>query len=232
MELGAHSTIHSIPKILRTKHSLIKIIWIITTGFSVCFCSFLIYKAISDYLSYDVVTSIKVQKETKSEFPAVTFCNWEAMRSDWINEEYKKFLLSYGMPYEELLGRHLNEQSAFYNQFLNFAKVNFTDEQKKTFTFPFREFLRDCLYSSVNECKEADFKWYYDYFLGNCYRFNDGHNSQDIKYSTSPGPTDGLIIEILINPYKNNINNNPFNYAKSELDFNLFRNSIIVLILN
>lgn len=220
-EAGIKSTLHSIPKIAKSENLLITIIWLLSTLGSVGFCSYLMYKSISDYLSFDVVTKIRVIKEKESEFPAITLCNVEAFNSYWVIEEYKNFLLNSDIPIDDWIARSKFIKDSKYLEFLNNLKVDLDDSEKKTITYPFEEFLRECWYNYGQECNENDFEQYYDYYFGNCYRFNSGYNLTgqkiNIKNAESPGLLNGLIAEILINIKLKNWNYsniNPQNYAK------------------
>ncbi|RNA14255.1 Amiloride-sensitive sodium channel subunit, partial [Brachionus plicatilis] len=58
-----------------------------------------------------------------------------------------------------------------------------------------------CLYN-LQSCDKNDWEWYYDFYYGNCYRFNTGLNSNGqktkIKSSNYPGKFNGLMIELFV----------------------------------
>lgn len=202
-EVFDKSTVHGIAKIARAKNNLHKLIWIFTTILFISFCSFLIYKAVIDYLTYDVVTKIRVIKESSIEFPTVTICNSAPIISKSGREYINKLLTVNGVPFEDQLERaNSNVIDSAYYLSLNQIYLSFTDEQKKSLSYNFNQTILFCKYEYTNECNENDFLWYYDFRFGNCYRFNTGYNftghSVPIKVSTSPGYMNGLIIETFI----------------------------------
>ena len=57
------------------------------------------------------------------------------------------------------------------------------------------------------ECNiDQDFVWYYDFFYGNCFRYNSGRDqsgkSVKLQESTTSGPLNGLQLEIFVGKTK------------------------------
>lgn len=75
MEWAEVSTSHGLPRVLRVKRLYLKIIWGLCFLGSLGFCIFLIYRSISDFLEYQVVTQIRLIPERPIIFPTVTICN-------------------------------------------------------------------------------------------------------------------------------------------------------------
>ena len=61
--------------IARSEFLSIRILWLIASLFSTCLCSWFIFRNLSDYLSYSVVTKTLVKHETGLIFPIIGLCN-------------------------------------------------------------------------------------------------------------------------------------------------------------
>ena len=73
-ELILSSSFHGFVKIVKTKHIILKIIWVFFVLVSLLSCSYLIIKNILYYLDYNVVTNINVIYEIPTTFPTVSLC--------------------------------------------------------------------------------------------------------------------------------------------------------------
>ena len=68
------TTIHGLPNIVRTSSKLFQIIWLISFIISACLCVFYTFQTISDYLSFNTVTTFKLVSLDQTLFPTVSFC--------------------------------------------------------------------------------------------------------------------------------------------------------------
>lgn len=68
------STFHGIPNILRSKHLIVKVMWVVCFMISISCCSIIIYHASDDFLQNEVVTNIDEIYDTNIQFPTVEFC--------------------------------------------------------------------------------------------------------------------------------------------------------------
>ena len=82
-ELVLNSTSHGIPQSIRTRHTSIRVMWLVLFVISTGFCSFLIVQSVLQYFEFEVITKIRVINEVESEFPRITICN-----GDIFNTEY------------------------------------------------------------------------------------------------------------------------------------------------
>ena len=55
------SSFIALPNSYKAKHVLIKVIWILLTMFSSGWCGWFMFRSISDYLSYDVITKTNIK---------------------------------------------------------------------------------------------------------------------------------------------------------------------------
>ncbi len=70
------SNIHGLPKVITRKRLSFRIIWLMLIIFSSFLCVNYVVKNILEYCNYDTVTKIDIIKETQSQFPAVSICNY------------------------------------------------------------------------------------------------------------------------------------------------------------
>ena len=80
------SSIHAIPNIVRNKFYLIKIMWLLCFLTSTGACGWFMYKSISEYLKYDVVSNVKIEYVNRLEFPVVSVCNFNRWEDVILNE--------------------------------------------------------------------------------------------------------------------------------------------------
>jgi len=83
------STSHGIPRIVKSKSIILKIVWTIFFLGSFSYCTYTLVKTIIKYTNYDVRLQISTVEDLPATFPAVTFCNINP-----INEEYSADILS------------------------------------------------------------------------------------------------------------------------------------------
>ena len=76
-ELFGDSTIHAVPRIIKSKRVFIKILWSISLLVSTSYCFYLIINSILSYLDFNnnIITRIEKISETPSLFPQVMICN-------------------------------------------------------------------------------------------------------------------------------------------------------------
>ena len=84
------STIHGIPRILKSKSWISKIAWIIFLCISTSFCLNLIITAVFNYLKFDVVTTIETITKLPADFPVVTICNLHQLQTNYSFQQSKK----------------------------------------------------------------------------------------------------------------------------------------------
>lgn len=74
IRLLTSTTIHGIPRVVKSNKILVRIIWLLTVIISACVCFYFIRTTFIDFCNFDVVTQTKVINAKDSEFPALTFC--------------------------------------------------------------------------------------------------------------------------------------------------------------
>ena len=74
IETAEFSTSHGIPNIVRSQSYFLKIMWLLCFLVSSGGCAYLVYRSISNYFDYEVVTKINVVAEVPAPFPTISFC--------------------------------------------------------------------------------------------------------------------------------------------------------------
>ena len=168
-EVGMNSTSHGIPNILKAKTYSLKIIWLICFLLSCAVCSFLIFKAISNYFSFETVSKFTIINETPAEFPTITICNKNLIKKANVENILKNILKNIS-----LVPR--NDTVIQIEDLLKSFIFNLSNEEKKIFGLELKELIQVCIFNNYICDIENDFVWEYNYFYGNCYKFNTGKN--------------------------------------------------------
>ncbi len=80
------SSVHAIPNITKNRFYLVKLVWVVCFLASNGVCAWFIYKSISDYLNYDVVTNIEINYVNKIQFPIISICKLGDDNRNFLNE--------------------------------------------------------------------------------------------------------------------------------------------------
>jgi hypothetical protein len=208
--LAEKSTVHCIAKLANAKNNSIKLMWIVSAALTFSICASLILNSITDYLKFELVTSIQYIDETMAEFPTITICNSEALITNEARNLYDVYRKSINVSNEDLIT---------YIGFLNLLYFNSTVEQKKALSLSYDNTIISCSYNHEICDIENDFSYYYHYFYGNCYQFNSGYNllghKVSVKNSSSQGLFNGAVIDLFIGfESHQSINSNPENFGK------------------
>jgi hypothetical protein len=174
-ECALNSTSHSVPKIFRTDNLLIKAMWLLLTVVSVGGCSYIIFLIFADYLSYDVVTKIRVVDEAEPPFPTITICNKNAIVTEAGRELFNEIEPGFestlsSLQYEE----NYKSFTANYRVLTILKTNNFTTDQKLSINYPRSSFIYSCQMNFF-PCDYDNFQWYFSPIYGMCYSYNTGY---------------------------------------------------------
>jgi len=179
------STIHGIPRLLKTKSFFMKIVWGIFTAASVVLCVHQIKQSVEDFLSYDTVTTFETIVEIPAKFPTITICNLNIFQNNFNYTIINTVKLPPNITFNKV-----DERFFLLN---NLHPLN--DTIKKKFAFSIEEMLISCRFNG-QFCDWSDFEWYFDPFYANCYRFNS--KMDQIKIVTQSGNLFGLRLELFM----------------------------------
>jgi hypothetical protein len=186
------STVHGLPRVLKSNSLISKIVWTIFFCLSSSCCVYLIISAIFSFLQYSVVTTIETITEIPADLPVVTICNLNVLQTNYSLSLAKKYENS---PYPTI-----------YKQFFVKNEISsYNDSFKKSLSYPLNESLISCTINTMS-CIPSDFLWIFNPIYGNCFSFNKGFNSSGHPISqvqiSKAGNINGLRLELFIgNPY-------------------------------
>jgi hypothetical protein len=171
-------TCHCYPKIFQKSNKALRVIWSVFFVIFLCLTFQLVYREITQYLEYDVVSKIRVLKEKSSPFPTVTICDsnpFSTKEAENIidnfkidNDEYYTSLNLSKM--ETSLTRMENLKNLVFKQVYNLSEA-----QKRNLGFSLDQ-IQSCYFNEI-ECSNEDFYWFFSYKWGSCYQFNSGRNT-------------------------------------------------------
>jgi hypothetical protein len=175
-----NSLAQAIIKLILTPHTVLKIFLIACVLASTGLASYLVIKAIINFLEY-VTTTSRTIFENPTLFPKVTFCN-----VNWFTTEYAYNLTQEG-----------HEDSKAYR---------LSNNEKKKLGHNLEDILIKWSFNNF-PCNSSDFTWYFDENYGNCYTFNSGFDSSKkerikLKKSTLVGLDFGLQLTLYVNVYE------------------------------
>lgn len=87
-DFSTKSTSHGLPRIVEAEMLYQKILWTICLLASIALCSFMIVKTVSEYLQYDVITSIRIMSQEELTFPQVSVCVYDTTVSSATEEDF------------------------------------------------------------------------------------------------------------------------------------------------
>ncbi len=104
-------------KFLHSEHLLNKIIWIAFLIFTVSVSSFYLFSAVTSFFEYKVVTLIEKKSDQPSQFPTITFCNYNKYYFDSKNLTDFIYNISFGYTFfnGSALGNYL--ESYYSNRY-------------------------------------------------------------------------------------------------------------------
>ncbi len=182
-DLIADSTLHGIPRLVRSHSLLVKLVWTFCFICSSCYCIYLIFMTVNTYLDFGTYIDINYYSEIPAAFPAITICN------------QNQFQTNISLPLVESTASNSNIPKSLKNVFLIDGLISENENLKKSLSNSFNETLISCRFNNM-ECTTLDFQWIFVPLQGNCYRFNHDQNSP--KKSSTQGKIDGFHVELYI----------------------------------
>jgi hypothetical protein len=189
---SASSTSHGFPNIFKNEKIALKTMWFIFLSLSAAFCGFMVARTILDYISFEVVSQIRVFDEIPAQFPTITICNLNPFVT---NEAVA------------LMSNNRFDRSIFRRVAAN---PPFGDENRKKLSYDMNKVMWSCefnyepcnSYNQGNDRIYEDFSWIYRIDLANCLRFNSGIDSKGkkipIKSIYKEGEWSALYIDFIL----------------------------------
>ena len=206
------STVHAIPRIRRSKNSYLRFLWLLCFAASAIYCIYSIVVSFQAYFKYETLTSIEIIKESQSNFPAVSFCNFKMLNK----LSKKNFKQSQEHSTGEDIYDYVNE-NLLLMQSTSRAELNESTDFRKLVSLNINDILISCVYNR-RKCWAKDFKSFFHPIHGICFSFNN-NNGPFIKNVSLQGPDDGLSLELFMGTHN----------EQTESDFN---DGIILVVHN
>jgi hypothetical protein len=184
------STIHGLPRLLKSNSWISKIAWTLFFISSINYCIYLVITSLLSYLEYNTVTNFELITEIPAKFPAISICN--------LNKIQKKNPIV-----SEIISMYSNVTPNIYQNFLIMnSLVNLNDTIKRSLSYSLNETIIQCLFNLIQCNITRDFTWYFHPFYGNCYSYNTGldnlGNQIGIQEISKPGKINGFQLELFI----------------------------------
>ena len=179
---------YAIHRILKKNNILIRLMWLFSLILFSYFCYYLIMKTITNFLLYGVVTNIKIINENPSPFPAISICNLAPFDRYYAG----KYIEEIEQNLKDNFTLKSNPNAYRYYYMSNLYEMVQNNSERKLLGRSLKRLVRICMYDFGFVCNESDFEWYYDFYYGNCFKFNP--NEQIKSYKT--GKISGIHMEI------------------------------------
>ena len=225
IEWTKNSTAHGITNIFKDeKPKFIRLMWLFLFVASSIYCCYSIIISLINFLDYDVLINIDIEKDILAEYPVVSICNLNQYSNNQFDNYIQKILNDNNLTISQ--NKSLTEQIDLMNLMVKSnIMLNVPDQMKKNLSLSLDKMIISCLFAAQS-CSFNDFEWFYSNEYGNCYRFN--YASSNKRVQTRSGKYYGLRLELYVGEISNLltthsgvhvfINNNTNEYLTNGLD--------------
>jgi len=199
-EWSLASSAQCLPKIFQYENAFIRIVFVFILLAFLSGTFFLLIRAVFDFLSYDVVSQIRVYDEATLTYPVITICDanpFTSQEAEGILKELKieQANLYKGFNPDNLLGdpaiQSLISQYFSYVSYSMNRAFDLDDEKKQKLSNSLISKIKFCTFDN-RPCEKNDFVWYFSYLYGNCFMFNS--NASQVKKTKMSGSLYGLLV--------------------------------------
>ncbi|XP_015905479.2 degenerin-like protein asic-2 [Parasteatoda tepidariorum] len=211
------SSIPAISHIRNSDTKFRKYFWSLALLVTSCVCIYEVHKFFCIYLEYPVITDLKIDSNLKLIFPAVTFCNLNRMKREYMDCTDKSFKKCIEGKFSHSVSNLLPHHDKIYSE--NNAELHNDSDKtfpvyggtnterfvtkymkldtssKRCYGHLFHELVQKCSFQS-NPCSKTEFSYHHSVQFGNCYTFNA--NPRDLMAITERGSTAGLEMDLNI----------------------------------
>lgn len=166
------SKTHGLDRLVISRSSILKMVWIVSLTASIGICSFLISRIVLDYLRFEVKSRIREVYVSEVDFPKVSVCNYNPLVTKEANDYIKNYFeRNFNKSVSKFPDFYLNYQTPelFYELgylFYQTLDPEFNKTLKKSFGYNYL----DCKYYGV-DCT-PDYRLIYENVYGNCVLIN------------------------------------------------------------
>ncbi|XP_022111144.1 amiloride-sensitive sodium channel subunit alpha-like [Acanthaster planci] len=197
---------HGIPNIKRAPNNVRKVFWTILFFFGLGMFIWQTSWLLERYYAFGVDVKMEISSDRMVEFPAVTICNLNPIKSDFWEELDER-----GIPIPPSLTRPNtgygpdDSEEEFDDAFEMLGDAielvtAFKYKDRRTAGHLLRDMLVRCVFQG-RPCHARDFTYFFHYLYGNCYIFNAGPEPNATTprlFVTKAGPLYGLTLELYI----------------------------------
>ena len=216
-EAFQNSSIYPLSQMVRTKSTLRKIWWTSVLIFGISGSVYQITIFFHQYLQYPVIVNLKVENKISLDFPAVTVCNLNRMKNDFVtcmqhnlpfnvcssseSDSPQPPTSSVGMSERQSSAscskqfsgkrdKNIEEMTIFLTKYMALSY-----EDRNISGYDKQELIPYCFFNGM-ACKEEDFSYFQNLHYGNCFTFNKKKNNSDVlKISVDKT----MALEIILN---------------------------------
>lgn len=174
------SSSHGLPRIVGSRHRIIRIFWLVLTVISLVLCAYHIAESIQEYHKYEVNTKIRLIKQYEMPMPAVRVCSSYPFTTDagaqFVFGEIAKQLdmppsTHYNLTYLLSMIKSKEKMDEIMFSLNQFAYL-LPAEQRRSLSFNFSEMFLGCSLGMNNCSLDVNTRQYYDTQFGNCFVLN------------------------------------------------------------
>ncbi|KAG8195521.1 hypothetical protein JTE90_019510 [Oedothorax gibbosus] len=208
------SSIQAVSRISQANTNGCKTFWILLLILCICGCIFQVSSFLSTYFQYPVLIDLEVKHGKSLDFPAVTVCSLNRMKSQyedcvkkdlaWFDCQFarmypiKRLILSERKAHTSLSVQNSIKKINYKKKSLEFFNhyTNIDASSRKCYGYKLSEIIKKCSFNSVS-CNIEDFTYFNSMQYGNCFTFNRRLSiEQDLLKVHKTGPNSGLELDI------------------------------------
>jgi hypothetical protein len=164
------------PKIFKSKHKSLSIIWLIIFVLFASLTIFVLYRSIREFFCRETVTKIGIKHERPLLFPTVTVCDADPFTSKKSQEIFRQTALDeYGVDLDNMTFMDAISTTAHTTEIIKMRAASFTREQKQSLGFGINQ-IYDIQFDGVSSEPKSNLGWFYSFDYGNCFQFNSGQD--------------------------------------------------------
>ncbi|KAG8200392.1 hypothetical protein JTE90_028569 [Oedothorax gibbosus] len=207
------SSIYALNQIGNSNTTRRKIFWAFILIGGIIGCCSQVIRYLSAYYAYPVVINIDSVNIFDQDFPGVTICNLNNVKSSFFpcvlrKEDYEKCnRTNLQMPSSleeavkwvqpDCFKLAVPKLSDEFQERMRFTSLYFslTEDSRKRFGHQAEDFIKSCSFNG-EDCFHTDFSVYSDGTYGNCFTFNTANTSKEPLKTSYIGPNSGLTLEL------------------------------------
>jgi hypothetical protein len=201
-DFGENTSVHGVGHCTRATQFFSRFFWILIITASTGFCIFLMVMTIQDYLKYEVITVVRIDKETTSEFPMITICNknkflteksLSLVKSTFRNltsNDFDSIFNDNSTSFHHLLYRYER-----FRSIMQAASSDYINDDLLAYSLD--EMMIECRFNTAI-CEPSDFAIIKSKTHGICYQFNSKLTVNEPKHITSANSDNGLKLQLFV----------------------------------